>query len=120
MAIALGLLVEVIRQGNRIGRILSVLAVYDVTVLVMVALRAAVTALQAGAAWSLWREAPAGPVLGRWAFTSSAALLVFELGLAFSPSSVTPGLRWPSVAAYGAYACVAIVLLGRRRSDELG
>lgn len=118
MAIAVCLAVEVWWQAGGIGRIISFAAIYDAEVFVVVGLRAVVTAFQAAAAWALWRRLPPGPLFGRWALAASAVLLVFELGLRLSPSSITPGLRWPSVIAYGLYAVLSIVVLRPARREK--
>lgn len=94
-----------------IARILSVAAIYDVGVFVMVAVRAAVTALQAQAGLRLWQRAAIGGRLAELGFISSALLLVLEVGFVLAPSSIFPDLRWYVVAIYGLYASLAIVAL---------
>lgn len=108
-AVALG--IEVLMNAPWIGRILSLNVLYGGTVFAIVAVRAAVTALQTAAAWMLWTGAPAGRGFGQVAFAASAVTLALEIGLRLAPSSVQPGLRGPFVAAYAVYALVAIGLL---------
>ncbi len=115
---AAGIGLEIFLNVPWIGRVLSMAVVYDGTVFLMVALRAAVTALQTSAAWMLWQRLPAGPRFGQAAFVSSAVLMYLELGLRLSPSSVTPGLRWPLVVGYAIYALVVVVLLRAAGKDR--
>jgi hypothetical protein len=114
--VAIGLAIEVLRQASWLSRIVSLLAIYDAVVWAMIGARALVTALQAAAVLAIWQRAPAGPVLGQWALVVSAGLIVLEVGLGLTPSSVTPGLRWPWVGAYAVYAGLSIVLLRQVRS----
>lgn len=109
---------EVARHAAWIGRILAFGSIYDTTVYAVVALRAAVTALQASAAWMLWQRLPAGPLFGQVAFAASATLLVPEIGWRLAPSSITPGFRWPLVIAYAIYAALSILILRRLRADR--
>ena len=95
------------------SRIVSAAAAYDAVVLLMVALRVAVAALQLAGAWLLSTRALPGVAFSRLAFILSAALLVLELGVRLSPSSVLPGLRLPIVLGYALYASVAVVILNR-------
>jgi hypothetical protein len=113
--VAIGLAIEVLCQANWLARIVPLLAIYDVVVWAMVGARAIVTALQAAAALAIWQRAPAGPVLGQWALAVSAGLIVFEVGLGLTPSSLPPGLRWPWVLAYVLYAALAVLMLRRTR-----
>ena len=103
------------------GRIVTYFAAYDAAVLVMVLFRAAVTTLQIAAVWMLAGRALAAVLFARWALALSAGLLIFEIGLRMSPSSVPPGLRIPAVVAYAVYAMAAILALGvvRRPEEEV-
>jgi hypothetical protein len=112
---AAALALEVFINVPWIGRILSMGVVYDGPVFAVVAVRAAVTALQTSAAWLLWQGLPAGPRFGQVAFVASAAVLVLEIGLRLAPSSLQPGLRWPLVGAYALYAFLAVLMLRERR-----
>ena len=101
------------------SRIVSAAAAYDAVVLVMVALRVAVAALQLVSARLLSTRALPGVTLSRLAVILSAGLLVLELGVRLSPSSVLPGLRLPIVVGYALYAAAAVVALNRiGRSNE--
>lgn len=101
------------------SRIVSAAAAYDGGVLLMVALRILVAALQAICAWMWAGGAAPAPPLSIVVFLGSAVLLVFELGVRLSPSSLQPDLRWPVVAAYGIYAlvCIAVVKRIERAAD---
>ena len=116
--VAAGLFTEVVGSINWIGRILSVAAVYDAPVFVIVALRGIVTALQAAAAVQLWQQTAAGRRLAWPAFVASAVLLSAELGFGLAPSSVPPGLEWPLTAAYACYAVVALAVLRATDRDK--
>jgi hypothetical protein len=109
--VALGLMFEAFRSVSWIARILSLAAIYDAPVFVMVALRGAVTALQAVAGLRLWQQAPVGGRLAELGFLSSAVLLVFEVGFVLAPSSIFPDLRWYVVGGYALYAVVATLVL---------
>ena len=102
------------------ARIVTYFAAYDAAVLLMVLFRAAVTTLQIAAVWMLAGRALPGVLFARWGLALSALLLVFEIGLRMSPSSVPPGLRLPAVVAYALYAMVAILALGFVRRKEEG
>lgn len=116
--VAIGLLYESLGAAVRVGRIISFYAVYDATVFVMAGLRAVVTALAVAAVVMLFAGRPGGPTFGRTALGSSAVLMFFEVGLALSPSSVPPGQRWLTVAAYWGYAALASWLLRRTANDR--
>jgi hypothetical protein len=116
--VALALLYEVLSSAVWIGRILSFAAIYDAPVFLMVGLRAVVTAMQMGAAMSLWQSRPAGVGLTQISLAASALLGWFEIGVGLAPSSVPPGQRGLRVAAYGIYAIVAIWLLRRARPGQ--
>ena len=113
---ALALALEVFMNVPWIGRILSMGVVYDGSVFAVVAIRAAVTALQTSAAWLLWQGQPAGRRFGQVAFVASAGVLVLEIGLRLAPSSLLPGLRWPLVGAYALYAALAVLMLREPRT----
>lgn len=111
--VAMALAYEVANSVSWISRIVSFAAAYDATVFVMVGLRAAVTALQASAAWQLWGRLPAGRSFGPASLLASAILLMFELGARLAPSSLPPGQRGIVIAGYTAYA-VAVSWILRR------
>lgn len=116
--LALLLAFEGLRSLLWVARIASVAAAYDVTVLIVVALRAMVTALQLASAVLLVRGAPPAVALARLSWIVSAALLVCEVGFRLAPTSVPPWLRWQVVAAYVAYAAVCFGLLSIVRRSE--
>jgi hypothetical protein len=117
-AVAIGLAIEALRSVFWIARILSVVAIYDAVVLGLVAVRAGVTALQGAAVGRLWQGTTAGRRLGELGLVSSAALLVFEIGLSLSPSSVFPDFRWYVVGGYAAYAALAVLVLRSTEPDR--
>jgi hypothetical protein len=100
------------------SKILSAAAAYDVVVLGMVGVRVVVSALQGASAWMLATGALPGIPLARLAFGASAVLLVLELGIRLSPSSLPPALRVPVVVAYGLYAASCVVWLTRLEREE--
>lgn len=110
LAVLLG--VDATNSALWAARIASAAAAHDAVVLGMVALRVAVTALQAVAAWLLVRRAPPAFVLARAAFAGSAVLLVLELGARLAPSSIAPGLRYRYLAAYVLYSLACIRAIG--------
>jgi hypothetical protein len=114
--LAVLLAVEALNSVLWSARLISAAAAYDVVVLVMVFLRIVVSALQGASAWMLTGGALPAYTFARLAFGLSAILLVFEIGLRLSPSSVQPGLRLPAVTAYALYAlsCIRALALIER------
>lgn len=98
-----------------LSRIGSMVVIYDAQVLVFVGLRTGVAALQVTSALMLYRRAPPAARFAQWSLGLSAVLLLFEVGLRFSPSSIQPGLRAPFLAAYAVYAVVGIWALRARK-----
>ena len=116
--VALLLAVEALNSLLWASRILSAAAAYDIVVLGMVGARVVVSALQGASAWMLvTRALPAIP-LARLAFVSAAVLLVFEVGMRLSPSSLPPALRLPVVVAYALYAASCAAGLTRLARSE--
>jgi hypothetical protein len=117
LVILLGL--EVLNTLLWAARIAAYAGAYDATVLAMVLLRVAVATLQAAAAWMLAGRALPGVLFARWGLASSAILLIPEMGLRLSPSSIPPGARLPAIVVYAVYAAVAISWLRVvRQQDE--
>jgi hypothetical protein len=114
--LAVLLAVEALNSTLWAARIISAAPAYDAVVLFMVLLRVAVSALQGVSAWMLTGRALPAIAFARPAFALSAVLLVFEIGFRLSPSSIQPGLRLPSVAAYILYAlsCIRALALVER------
>ncbi len=92
------------------------LPAYDAAVLGMLAVRLAVTFVQAAAAFSLGQHSRSGPTLARYAFLTSAVVLTFEIGGRLTPTNVFPSHRWFVVAAYWVYAALAALAAGRVRT----
>lgn len=108
IVIAVLLAVEAVNAMLWLSGVLTVAGAHGGVVLMMVALRAAVTALQMASAWMLIERTLSAVTFSRLAFSSSAVLLVLEIGFRLSPSSLTPDWRWPIVVAYAIYAAGCI------------
>jgi hypothetical protein len=108
------LALEALLTATWVAGRLAVAAAYPWSVLAMIAVRAVVGAFQCAAAWTLATRSPAGRSFAQAAFAASALLLVCEIGLQLSPSSIFPAYRWPWVGVYAAYAAAAIALVRRR------
>jgi len=105
------LILEGLLTGTRAAGRVSVLAVYPAVTMAFIAARFGVAVLQfAGGSMLLWKS-PGGPVVAQWSLAASGLLLVFELGLGFSPTNLFPSYRWPAVAFYGAYALAGAAYL---------
>lgn len=113
IGVAIALLYEGLAGARRVSRIVVFFALYDATVFLMAGLRAVVIALQVAAVVMLFGRRPAGAAFGASALWSSAVLILLEIGLGLSPSSVPPGQRWPMVILYWGYAALASWLLRR-------
>jgi hypothetical protein len=116
--LALPLLFEGVLTVGWIATLLPTVRVYDAPVLAMVALRGVIGASQLAGGWLLLSDRPPGAAISRAAVAASSALFVAEIGLRLSPSNVDPGLRWPIVLAYSAYAALMIWLLTRVRGTQ--
>lgn len=116
--VALLLALEALNSLLWASRILSAAPAYDLLVLCLVGVRVVVSAMQGASAWMLVTHAlPAVPV-ARMAFGASAVLLVFEVGMRLSPSSLPPGVRGPVVVAYVLYAASCAAGLTRLDRSE--
>lgn len=116
--VAIALVYEAIGAAIWAGRIIAFAVIYDAPVLVMVGLRAGVTALQLAAAIMLWWRRPPGVRFAQVALLASTVLIGFEIGAGLAPSSVPPGQRPLRVIAYAAYAAAASWLLQRVRAGR--
>jgi hypothetical protein len=115
-AIVSGLLfLEGVRSGLWIAALLPSLGVRDRTTVVLVCLRAAVSAIQMVSGVLLRLGRMSAPALARAALLASAVLMPLELGLRLVPTNMDPTYRWWLVAAYAVYAGSAIWYLGRAR-----
>jgi hypothetical protein len=111
------LLLEGLATGVRFVTRVPILVVYPPLTIAFVVLRLGVALAQFTSGWMLLNGRPAGSSFGRWTYGVSAALVTFEIGLGFAPTSLFPAYRWPAVGLYWLYALAAIAALrwlGRR------
>jgi hypothetical protein len=104
---------EGLYSGLWIAGLLPTLAARDAATLVLVALRAGVSALELVGAWMLSNNRVSGTPLARGALAASAVLIAAETGGRLAPTNLDPTYRWWIVAAYGIYAAAAIWAAGR-------
>ena len=105
------LIFEGLYSAVRIAELVPTLMVYDGVTLTLLAVRAVVSGVECAAGWWLRAGRPVGRPLARWALLASALLLTVEIGARLAPSDLDPAFRWPFVAAYWAYALVAVAWL---------
>jgi len=99
--------------------LLPTLAVYDDVTLALIALRVIVALVGFAAGVMLLRGQAPGPLFARVALLVSAPLQTVEIGFRLTPSNLFPDYRWPVVAAYWVYACVALwIVRGRVSADR--
>lgn len=108
------LLAEALSTAFWIAGIVPKLASHDAQVVAMVVARGLVGALQLGSGAFLLAGRPSAPVLAQFALLLSAILVMLEVGFAFTPTSLDPMYRWPTVLVYGVYALGWVVVLRRR------
>jgi hypothetical protein len=105
------LITEAVLASSRLARLVTGPAFQDPVVLTMVAARAGVLMWQIAAGLMLIRRLPPSVGFVAGACVASALLLVLEIGVGLSPSSVFPAHRWPLVTAYAVYAGALVLAL---------
>lgn len=107
------LILEAVQSALWIVTLLPSLGVRDRTTVALVCLRAAVGAIQVVSGVLLRLGRMSAPALARAALLASATLTPFETGWRLVPTNLDPTYRWWLVAAYEAYALIAIRYLAR-------
>jgi hypothetical protein len=91
--------------------LLPTLAVYDGVTLAFIAMRVIVALVEFAAGLMLLRRQAPARLFARVALLVSAPLLTADIGFHLTPSNLFPDYRWPVVAAYWVYVCVALWLV---------
>lgn len=117
--IALTLLLEGFASGVRAASLPTLVMIYPLPTVALMFVRLAVGVVQFTSGWMIWQARPFGATLGALSLLASGLLLVFELGLGFSPSSVFHSYRWPLVVGYASYALVGAWILRPRAGRYL-
>lgn len=112
------LIAEALSTAFWIAGIVPKLASHDALVVAMVVARGFVGALQLGSGSFLLAGRPSEPVLAQLALLLSAILVMLELGFAFTPTSLDPMFRWPTVLVYWIYASGWILVIRSRIHRE--
>ena len=112
--IALLLMLEGLSTGLWIAKFVPRLSGQDAVVVVLMAIRGLVGAMQLTGGVFLIGRRPAAATLSQWALIASATLTTFEIGERMAPNNLVPSLRWPLVCAYWAYAIGAGMYLRGR------
>ena len=101
------LILEAIQSALWIARLLPSLGVRDRTTVVLVGLRAVVSAVELVAGLQLRLNRMTGRPLARAALLASTALMTIEIGWRQVPTNLDPTYRWWIVGAYVVYAAAA-------------
>jgi len=111
--LAILLLGEALRNALWLTALLPSMVWRDFETVVLVAVRAAVSAVEIVGGVLLLENRQRGAALARIALPVSAVLVTLEIGWRLSPSDVDPTFRWWIVAGYWLYAIAASVWLRR-------
>ena len=116
--LAVLLMVEALKAAAWVAALVSTLPARDSLTLAVIALRAAVSAVQIVSSVLLFENRPPGATLARWAFLTSAGLLTLEIGFRLAPSNLDPTFRWWIVGGYWVYASVAAAYISVHRHTD--
>ena len=92
---------------------LSGAAGHATLVLVMIALRALIAALEAAGAWLLAGDRPAARPIVCAAVVAAAVWVTAGVGFRLAPTNLDPVFRLPTVAAYWTVALLVLALVRR-------
>jgi hypothetical protein len=114
------LILEAVQSALWMAPLLPSLGVRDRTTVVLVAVRAVVSALELVAGFQLRVNRLSARPLARAALIVSAALMPLEIGWRQVPTNLDPTYRWWVVSAYLVYAAAASWWLGIHHEDHEG
>jgi hypothetical protein len=105
------LLLEAAFSGMWIWGLLPGIAARDMTTLVLVSTRAAVSVFQMISFWCLRTDRPFAAILSQRTLLAAGILMTLEVGFRLAPTNLDPSFRWHVVIAYWAYVALAVLTL---------
>jgi hypothetical protein len=109
------LILEGLSAALGVASRLTMLPAYPIPVLLMIAARALVGALEAMSGWLLLDQRPAAVPLARLAILLSAVHVTLGVGFGFAPTNLDPAFRTPFVIGYWIFAALVWAALASQR-----